>query len=50
MLEKYLLDNVDFLSRIEKEMRIISRNDIYFDTMLVSVDIGNEPKKYKNII
>ena len=43
-------DNVDFLSRMEKEVGVVSENDDFFYAMLLSVDIEYEPEEYKDII
>ena len=42
--------NVDFLSRIEKEVGVVSEDDDFPDAKLMSIDIDNEPAEYKDII
>ena len=42
--------NVDFLSRMEKEVGVVSEDDDFQDAMLMSIDIENEPEEYKDII
>ena len=43
-------ENVDFLSRMEKEVGVIFKDNDFFDTILISVDIQNELEEYKDII
>ena len=41
---------VNFLSRMEKEVSVVSKDNNFSNTMLMSVDIEDEPENYKNII
>ena len=42
--------NVVFLSRMEKEVGVVSEDDDFLDAKLMSIDIENEPAEYKDII
>lgn len=42
--------HVDFLSRMEKEVGIVSEDDDFPDAMLMSINIEDEPEEYKDII
>jgi hypothetical protein len=42
--------NFDFLSRMEKEVEVMSEDDDFPDAMLMSINIEDEPEEYKDII
>ncbi|OAE34230.1 hypothetical protein AXG93_1099s1090 [Marchantia polymorpha subsp. ruderalis] len=42
--------NVDFLSRMEKEVGVVSEDDDFSDATLMSIDVNNQPEKYRDII
>ena len=42
--------NVEFLSRMEKEVGVVSKDDDFLDAKLMSIDIDKEPAEYKDII
>ena len=43
-------ENIHFLSRIEKEVGVISKDDDFFNAKLMSIDSDDEPAEYKNNI
>ena len=43
-------ENVNFLSRMKKEVEFVSKDNDFPEAMLMSIDIDNEPEKYKDII
>ena len=42
--------NIDFLSRMEKKVGVVFEDDDFPDVMLISVDIEDKLKEYKDII
>ena len=43
-------ENVDFLSRMEKEEWVVSEDNDFPNAKLMTIDIDNEPTEYKYII
>ena len=43
-------ENADFLSRMKKEVGVVSEYDDFPDAKLMSIDIDNEPAEYKDVI
>lgn len=42
--------NVDFISRMEKEVSIVSEDDDFPNATLMSIDVINQPEEYRDII